>query len=307
MTCRRVWISLAAVVVSSLIAACGLPYRPATVAPPTSGALFGAYVDPARYSEDSRIAAFEDFERLLGRQLAIYHNYHPWDAPFPSRSDQYFAERGTTLLLSWAGADTRRIVSGEYDALIRSRAEAIGRLGSPVLLRWRWEMNRPNLAQQIHSGADYIAAWRHIHDIFTELGVDNVGWVWCPLSDDLADDNFGDYYPGDSYVDWICADGYARSAQQSFKQVFSPFVAWARRVQKPILIGEFGRAEGRRGSRARWLDGARLYVEETPQIKAVSYFQSARGASGNYSVIKEPSAVDAMKTWANERYFNPHP
>ena len=30
---------------------------------------------------------------------------------------------------------------------------------------------------------EYVAAWRHVHDIFTAVGATNVSWVWCPNVD----------------------------------------------------------------------------------------------------------------------------
>ena len=30
---------------------------------------------------------------------------------------------------------------------------------------------------------EYVAAWRHVHDIFTAVGATNVTWVWCPNVD----------------------------------------------------------------------------------------------------------------------------
>jgi hypothetical protein len=305
MTPRRTIALVSAVVVVWTVVGCGLRPRIPSIDPPARGALFGAYVDPPRYTEADRIAAFEDFEARLGRRLDIYHDYHTWADPFPSESDRHFAQRGTTLLISWAGTDTSAIVSGRYDHLIRSRATGLARLGKPVLLRWRWEMNRPNLASQIRSGAEYVAAWRHIHDIFNQIGVSNVGWVWCPLTGGAADQDFSTYYPGDAYVDWVCADGYPRNPGQSFEQVFRPFVQWASRVEKPIMIGEFGRTQGAPGSRSKWLDAARDYIKSSAQIKAVCYFQSARGASGNYSVTREADALAALREWAADRYFGP--
>ena len=56
---------------------------------------------------------------------------------------------------------------------------------------------------------DYVAAWRHVHDIFTSVGATNATWVWCPYVD--ATPKLGPlarYYPGDDYVDWTCLDGF---------------------------------------------------------------------------------------------------
>jgi len=260
---------------------------------------FGAYVDPPVYTDDSRIESFEAFEAKLGRKLDLYHSYHPWLQEFPSTADRYFADRGTTLLLSWAGTDTLDIVSGRYDEMIRSRARGLHELGTPVILQWRWEMNRRNLASEIHSPGDYVAAWRHLHDVFEQEGVDNVEWAWCPLSDAVADLDYSAYYPGDDWVDWIGANGYARSPTQTFAQVFDSFFTWAEAVDKPILIGEFARPTdmGSADSLRRWLEGARRTIAEHPSIKAVAYFESARGSTGKYDLIDVPGALGALRDW----------
>jgi len=260
---------------------------------------FGAYVDPPSYTEDNRIESFEAFEKKLGRKLDLYHSYHPWLQEFPSTADRHFAYRGTTLLLSWAGTDTLDIVSGRYDEMIRSRARGLRALGTPVILQWRWEMNRPNLAPEIHSPQDYVAAWRHLHEVFDQVGVDNVEWAWCPLSDALADLDYSAYYPGDDWVDWIGANGYARSPTQTFAQVFDSFFTWAEAVDKPILIGEFARPTdmGSADSLRRWLEGASRTIAQHPSIKAVAYFESARGSSGKYDLIDVPGALEALRDW----------
>src|SRR5262249_41979083 len=102
---------------------------------PATGAYLGAYVAPAGYSPDAQIAAVQSFQRAIGAQIDLVHTYHPWDDPFPDAADRYFIRAGKVLLLTWGGtADTRSIVAGRYDALIRERAQAIRRLGRPILL-----------------------------------------------------------------------------------------------------------------------------------------------------------------------------
>ena len=129
-------------------------------------------------TQSGQIAAVAKFEKDLGRPLDVVQVYHQWDDDFPSDADKEFVAQGRTLLLSWAGADTRVIVNGRYDAAIKARAEEIKALGAPILLRWRWEMNRPNLAGSVWSAADYVAAWKHIRKIFTDVGATNAAWVW---------------------------------------------------------------------------------------------------------------------------------
>jgi hypothetical protein len=183
--------------------------------------------------------------------------------------------------------------------MIRTRARALRDLGKPVILQWRWEMNRPNLSSEIHSPEDYVAAWRHLHQLFDQEGATNVAWAWCPLSDAAADLNYSAYYPGDSWVDYIGANGYARTPSESFADVFRSFLTWARGSGKPILIGEFARPTdmGSPASLISWLQGARRTILDHPQIKVVAYFDSARGSSGTYDLADVPGALDALRAW----------
>jgi hypothetical protein len=292
-----------------------------TVAPgiapsiPAHGAYTGAYVQPADYSQHGRIAALHTFQGRLGRRLDIVHQYLQWDAPFPTPSERAMMRQGSTLLLSWAGADTRAIAAGRYDRLIRQRARAIRATHKPVFLEWRWEMNRTALESEIHSPHDYVAAWDHIRSIFTRLHVRNVAWVWCPSSRGFGSNVYASrpappFYPGNSEVDWVCADVYPRGAAYfSFAELAQPFLAWASHIHKPIMIGEYGapRIYGPQ-QRAQWLRAAAQTVREDPQIKGIVYFDG--DPLGNTSVMEY--ALDAgsapfaaFRAVADAPYFNP--
>ena len=45
----------------------------------------------------------------------------------------------------------------------------------------------------------YVAAYRHIHDLFLAAGATNVIWAWCPNVTDIDGGNKHtmDYYPGE--------------------------------------------------------------------------------------------------------------
>ena len=123
----------------------------------------------------------QSFQQSIGAPITLVHTYHPWYSPFPNAADRYFVRAGKVLLLTWGGTpDTKKIVAGDYDGLIRERAEAVKQLGKPILLEFRHEMDRPNLQWAMHGPKNYIAAWDHIRSIFTSVGATNVGWVWCP-------------------------------------------------------------------------------------------------------------------------------
>jgi hypothetical protein len=279
-------------------------------APPASGAYFGAWVGPDVFTQANEVSAVQDLQNRLGRKLSIVHTYLPWQAPFPSSSVLTFLSQGSMLLISWAGTDTSQVASGADDSWIRTRARQIKALGQPVFLEWRWEMDRPNLRSQVHSGADYVAAWDHIRAVFAAVGVQNAAWVWCPTANGFADGQAAAFYPGNNEVDWICADAYpAYGSTASFASTVTAFLGWASHYAKPVMIGEFGvpQSDGA-GQRAQWLRAAGRAVLADRQIKALLYFDAnpaGQGPQGRYSLAGDAAALAAFRAIAAQPYFNP--
>lgn len=286
------------------------PVGEATSVPlPPAGSYVGAWVKPEKNTEQGRIQAVLDFEQKTGRPLDVVHHYHTWDDFFPSEFDRYFAKRAnTTLLLSWASADTREIAAGDFDRMIRLRAKDLKALKAPVLMQWRWEMDRPNLESIVHEPEDYIAAWKRIRSLFHEEGAQNVDWVWCPLSEGFADGRAQRYYPGDDQVDWLCADSYTVEPTEPLETGLTPFFDWARSKDKPIMIGEFGTQTGGPGARASWIADVGRMARRHPQVKALLYFDSnvdRDGRKRDWSLQSHPEDVAAYGRLMKEPYFNP--
>ena len=283
---------------------------PAAPVPPARGAWFGAAVTPADYTQANEINAVNALQQQLGRRLSIVHTYLKWQARFPTTSALTFLAQGNMLLISWAGTDTRQIAAGADDAWIRTRAAQVKALGKPVFLEWRWEMDRPNLRGQVHSGGDYVRAWDRIRSVFAAAGVRNAAWVWCPTAAGFADGRAAAYYPGDAQVDWVCADAYpGYGTYATFAATVSPFLAWAARHDKPVMIGEFGvPASYGDTRRAAWLRAARQVVLADTQIKALLYYDSnpaGQGPQGSYALTGDAAALAALRAIARQPYFNP--
>jgi hypothetical protein len=289
----------------------GGPLATAGPRPPARGAYVGAYVQPeSDYTPQGRIGAVTGFEKETGRQLDIVHTFHPWDDEFPDPVDEWTVSSGRMLLLSWAGTDTRVIQSGRYDDLIRQRAKAVKALNKPIFMRWRWEMDRPNLQASIWSPQDYIAAWRHIRAIFAAEKVTNASWVWCPLAAGFSADgnNRADpYYPGDSEVDWLCADVYTGQDFNSFGVAAAPFLDWAKgHPGKPIMIGETGTSDRFPGGQATWVAQAQQTTEANPEIKALVYFDADDKTQGPRAQLAlRGDAVSRFRELLTAPYFNP--
>ncbi|GAA1735182.1 endoglucanase [Luedemannella helvata] len=279
------------------------------VAPPREGAYLGAWVKPRVVNQRERIAAFDRFEARLGRQVTLVNTYRPFTEEFFTQSDLHFLQRGSILMLSWASGDTRATALGRYDELIRERAERVAELDRPIMIRFRWEMDRPNLRASMWSGADYIAAWKHVRRLFREEGATNVSWVWCPTAEGFAGGSAPEFYPGDDEVDWLCVDVYAASRFADLNTLLTPFLQWSAARPKPIIIGEYGVSRAYPAARrAEWLTNAASVFRANPQIKAVSYFESdpdPKDEAQQFAISDTPAALRSFTSMARDAYFAP--
>ncbi|MFI7546411.1 glycosyl hydrolase [Actinoplanes sp. NPDC049599] len=285
------------------------PFEAGPFEAPAEGAYLGAWIKPDALTHTGRVEAVDALEEELGRPLDIVNTYRRFDQMVGTRSDADFLDSGATLMVSWATGDNRSITAGEHDRLIRRQAKAIRKVKKPVLLRIRWEMDRPNLRATMWSGPDYIAAYKHIRAIFAEQRVKNVSWVWCPTAEGFIRGDAPAFYPGDDQVDWTCVDVYAGNLFQPIGRLMGPFLQWAAQRPKPIVIGEFGvaKAWGSAG-RTAWLADAERTFKANKQIKAVVYFESdpeGNGPKQQFRLGGDQAAFRQFTQLTRDPYFNP--
>src|SRR5262249_21766351 len=154
---------------------------------------------------------------------------------------------------------------------------------------------QPNCGGQ--TPQDFVAAWRHIHDIFRAEGAQNVAWVWCPSADPMSryDPTYGDLasmYPGGDYVDWTCLDVYNKPQMTkhwlSCEEVVTPPLNAILRFapDKPVMIGETNAVPDSR--RAQWFaEALTRSVAAHPQIRAVVLWQSNRANDANLPAMRQ--------------------
>ena len=219
---------------------------------------------------------------------------------------------------------------------IRDYASRLQAYGAPVFLRWFWEFN----ILGSHADADcltkdvpmvhnlqykeFIAAWQRIYDIFenvpfyvdpnthqlTPSGVQasNVSFVWCP---GVAGSQpvLPLMYPGDSYVDWICVDGYDRSGLpgDAFASDFQAFYTkWSNHTSPqthgpmPIMIGETGALAA---DQPDYLRGLGQVVARDTDIKAVVYFDGTSGAGTRWTL--SGPGIASFQALGAQPWFSP--
>ena len=250
------------------------------------------------------------------------------------------------------------ILSGAWDAYIQQWATDIAALGYPVMVRWGHEMNIPSYswAGQHAFGLDgktewnavpadacgslpltgcygdptvadgperYVAAYRHVHTLADAIAP-NILWVWIPnaleypFAAEAPWNSAPNYYPGDSYVDWVGVDAYNWGAHSgnggtpyswdSFDDLFGAALNdfTARYPAKPQMIPEFASVEdpGDSTRKASWLLDAYQRAKTYPLLRAVVYvhdslfvdvFHVGGPTPATFQVNSSAAALEAYK------------
>jgi hypothetical protein len=288
--------------------------RPTGPLAPSEGTLFGAYVKPTEgWDRDDVEAGILQMETQVGRTLAIDHHFAPWGIRFPSWKEHWDVANGRIPMTSWGAISTRKVNSGAVDGFIRARADEVREFGHPIFIRWFWEMDADASFRRAGRPSRFITAWRRIRWIFAQEGATNAVWVWCPTAWGFYDGSAQRYYPGDQYVDWVCATGFnwapgrPGDRWRRFREIFDPFYLFGSRNGKPMMVGAYGVQERGAGEKADWFTDASADLKERfPSIAAIVYFNSNRDF--DWWVTTSASSVGSFQAMALEPYFNPaHP
>jgi beta-mannanase len=233
---------------------------------------------------------FGQFEAQSNKNMAILHWGQPWKMsgayqPFQAGYFSNVRSHGSIPFIDWGtwalGGGVLQtdfqladISAGSHDAYIRQWAADAKAWGHPFFLRFNWEMNGTwqfPWSEQLNGNlpGDYVRAWRHVHDLFAQVGAANATWVWCPNVSGGTTIPVASVYPGDDYVDWTCLDGYNKyQTWLGMRSVFTGSgINWlydsytdilSVAPNKPIMIGETASLEAGGGGakKAAWLADA---------------------------------------------------
>jgi hypothetical protein len=146
------------------------------------------------------------------------------DQPFNVDYMNAFTDRGIVPMVTMSipnGISNDEFIAGASDRLLRAYARAAADWGKPFFFRFNHEYNgnwysfslgahtRKDGTTYTNTPENFIAAWRHMHDIFRAEGAVRVKFVFNP-NDVCAGAcfDFASSYPGDDYVDWVGLDSY---------------------------------------------------------------------------------------------------
>jgi mannan endo-1,4-beta-mannosidase len=227
--------------------------------------------------------------------LALY--YSGWLEAFGTNFASTASKNGALPMVQMdpTGVSIAAIAAGEYDSYLTSFAKAVHSYRHQVILSFGHEMNGQWYAWGYRhtSSAVFVAAWRHIVNLFRAVGARNVIWLWTVNTIEPEHSiipNPVAWWPGRSYVDWVGIDGYFHKRSSKFASVFGPTIIAVRGfTHDPILISETGAAPdvGQPAKIASLFAGVRSYG-----LLGFVYFDSI--ANRDYRVTSA-AAVAALR------------
>lgn len=250
-----------------------------------------------------------DFDGATGTAPTMQMMFEDFTDTFDISEARAITASGRLPVLTWEPFDhsapltnpfsLARIAAGDFDAYLQEQGGRFAALNAPVVVRFAHEMNGGwypwGVTAPGNTAADYIAAYRHVHDVVTAAGATNVVWMWAPNNIN-ADTSIqlASVYPGDDLVDWVGLSAYYSGHWNTFTEQFSPTFAQLEAVapSKPIVIAETSVERSvNRPSQTTQLIGV---VRDSPRLIGLIWFNIDKRA--RWSIDDDPATAVALGT-----------
>lgn len=251
--------------------------------------------------------------RAAGESPQIEMWYSDFRLAAPITALDAVRKRGAEPVITWEPWDwgggtiqpaysLARISAGDFDGYLRSWATSLKNWGYPATIRLAHEMNGDwyPWAEGVNGNGpgEYVAAWRHVHDVFTSMGATKVRWMWSPNVPYVGSVPLGGLYPGDAYVDVVALDGYNWGASQSWSTwttpsaLFGDGLAQVRALApgKPIVIAEVASAESG-GNKAQWIGALIPYLDSEIDVTGFIWFQQNKEVDWRFTSSSAAAAA----------------
>jgi hypothetical protein len=282
----------------------------------TCGVLWGVATDPNTRPQ------LQSVERELDRRFAIVYRFHDLDDAIPTADERALVADGRILHISidpriYAAPQLtlqlRDVADGRYDTDLIAQARGIAALHVPVFVTFGHEPDQPGRAAE-GGPSEFIAAWRHVHDLFARAGAHNAVWVWVVTGYPPAFTSAGQLWPGNAFVDWIsweayntsgCRQSHTNPTQfQSFAAIALPFYRWLKQsgpalgisADKPMMLSEVGSVvyAADPALTASWYRQIPSVLAKYSRIRAVSLWDRPGNFDCDYRFDGVPAILDAV-------------
>jgi mannan endo-1,4-beta-mannosidase len=206
---------------------------------PRVNSYLGTYETGAPPSYD----AIGEFAQAAGAQPNLAGYFSGWAEPFASAFARKLHRHGVIpfVQIDPTLASVAGVADGAYDVYLTTYAERVREFGHAVVIGFGHEMNttRYSWGYTHVPPQTFVAAWRHIVNLFHEEGADNVTWLWTINADTSSSGPVADWWPGGRYVTWVGIDGYYYRPSNTFANVFGRTIDQVQKfTNKPVLLSE---------------------------------------------------------------------
>ena len=260
-----------------------------------------------------RLDAFDQAAGIAAHP-AIYNRWTTPNGSLQPILDDARTRPGMAAMASWnLPLADGAVAAGREDSYLWDQAAAVKAYGGPVFIRLDWEMNAdwyPRWNPPAVTPQAFIAAWRHVDQLFKSAGASNAAFVWCPTvwsGPNGVDDSA--WYPGDDAVDWVGLDAYPQGAAPDYllhgPDAMEPMAQFAAAHGKPLMLAEWA-PQLPHPDTAASVDLVLDWAERYPKtIKALVYFDFDNSfESKDFLLIDHPVAAAELRrrTQSNPRY-----
>jgi len=264
---------------------------------PSCGVLWGVSARP------HTVRRLNDIERAAGRPFDLVYRYHDVYGVVPDRQERDLVAQGRLLHVSIAARDFSKpdvripwadIARGEFDRSLLAQARGIALLKAPVLVTFEQEADQKEKLGVAGNAHDFVAAWRHLHELYRSVGASNAVWTWVMTGYPENITDAGSLWPGNDVVDWIswnvynqsgCKDGFVDANKiSSFEDQLRPFYDFIQQrgpalgidASKPMMISETGSVTYAASPEltADWYAAIPSTLDRYPQVKGVTLWNS---------------------------------
>jgi hypothetical protein len=217
------------------------PYDVSGLVNPGAGKFLGVDAAGAPDSLDP----VRSFAVSTGLKPNLVGEYMSWNDSLDTQAVTNAWSYGALYYMIWEPYHTTvaAIAQGRSNAYITGVARQIRALNLPVAISFGHEMNGwwYPWGTTSTTGAQFVAAWRLIRQLFAAAGASNVIWIWNPNVISAEPQlQLSAWYPGDAYVSWVGITGYfGATGADTFDGIYGPTMQEIRTfTSKPFIIAE---------------------------------------------------------------------
>jgi hypothetical protein len=217
------------------------PPRPAPAA--TLPAVPDSYIGFTGPGVPASYAPVTAFSEAIRHPVNLAMYYSGWFEGFQTAFAEHAWQHGATVFVNMdPPGRLGGIIAGANDGYLERFAASVKAFRHPVVISFGHEGNGDwyGYGYKHATPAQYIDAWRKVHDVITAAGASNVTWLWAvniPVPHQTEPP--ADIWPGAAYVNWAGIDAYDWTGKETFGEEFGATVAALRKITPdPVLIAE---------------------------------------------------------------------